>query len=441
MTTSLQVQAAQTTGWPAEVQKHLDAATAIAKGDQFLIDNFRVTSCFEVEDPDWRTWARAQAGQRVPLTKLFDNVWYIGDKFVGQYIVKTADGGVMLIDTLNNGPEAVQYTLPALQSLGLDDPAKFRGVLLTHGHFDHDGGAAQLRATFGSTFPIYLGSGDVAGKTYNPTPIDSANPNPQTITIGGTPIVVQSTAGHTPGSVVAIVPVQKNGVTHKMLLNWRAGIPATAAGSKLYLTGTERAYQLARQSAAEGVIHTHPISDVTLAALGNPDLFMIGAEKTLRATAISRECSAARAAQLDATAQFSTWRYTNLAFLEKDPKSTAISVRLSDDAGPVAGQQVRFKVEGSDEICVAPTGSDGVATCDMPRLLAAGNVTAEFTGTESADLVSLPSTARVQVDAAESGAGCTIGNGRFDPMLIGMALLAGAGLVRRRRATGQGHLR
>jgi glyoxylase-like metal-dependent hydrolase (beta-lactamase superfamily II) len=394
-----------------------------------------------VEDPDWRTWARAQAGQRVPLTQLFDNVWYIGDKFVGQYIVKTADGGVMLIDTLNNGQEAIDYTLPALKSLGLDDPARFRGVFLTHGHFDHDGGAAQLRATFGPAFPIYLGSGDIAGKTYNPTPIDSANPNPQTITIGGTPIVVQSTAGHTPGSVVAIVPVQKKGVTYNMLLNWRAGIPATAAGSKLYLTGTERAYRLARQSAADGVIHTHPISDVTLAGLANPELFMIGGEKTLRAAAISRECSAARGAQLDATAQFSTWRYTKVAFLDKDPRSTAISARLSSDAGPVAGQQVRFNVEGSDATCVAPTGADGVATCDMPELLLAANVTAEFAGTEGADVVALPSAARVHVDAVESGAGCTIGNGRFDPMLVGMALLAGVGLVRRRIAARRARLR
>jgi glyoxylase-like metal-dependent hydrolase (beta-lactamase superfamily II) len=437
---SFQVHAAQTTGWPVEVQKHLDAATAITNGDKFLVDNFRVTSCFEVEDPDWRTWARAQTATRVPLTQLFDNVWYIGDKFVGQYIVKTADGGVMLIDTLNNGPEAAQYTLPALQSLGLADPAKFRGVLLTHGHFDHDGGAAQLRATFGSTFPVYLGSGDVAGKPYNPTPIDSANPNPQTFTFGGTTIVVQSTAGHTPGSIVAIVPVQKKGVTYNMLLNWRAGIPATAAGSKAYLAGTERAYKLARQYAADGVIHTHPISDVTFAALSNPDLFMIGNETTLRAAAISRECSAARAAQLDATAQFSTWRVTKMAFLDKDPTSTAISARLSHDLGPIVSQQVQFKAEGSNATCVAFTNSDGVAICDMPALADGANVTAEFSGTESADVVNLPSAARVHVDPVDSG-GCTIGNGRFDPLLLAMALLAGVGLVQRRKHKVEGRAR
>ncbi len=416
--------------WPSEVQKHLDAATKIANGDKFLIDNFRVTSCFEVEDPAWRQWARAQAATRVPLTQLFDNVWYIGDRFVGQYIYKTADGGFMLIDTLNNSAEVEQYTLPAFKTLGINQQ-NFRGVVLTHGHFDHDGGAIRLRSEFGSSFPIYLGSGDAAGKTYLPTAIDSTNAEPQKLTIGGTEFTVQSTAGHTPGSIVGLVPVTKEGKKYSLLLNWRAGIPATAAGSKLYLTGTERAFRLALDSGAEGVIHTHPISDVTLAALDNPSLFIIGNEKTVKAAAISRECSAARAAQLDATAQFSTWRSTSLA-MQTPTGGTSFSARLQNEAGPMAGYPIRFRVEGKDGVCSASTDSSGIATCDLPAVESRSIVTAKFEGREIGTTYEMPSRASGEAPEFSSG-GCTIGNGRFDPLLVGMAFFAGLGVFLRRR--------
>jgi glyoxylase-like metal-dependent hydrolase (beta-lactamase superfamily II) len=133
------------TPYPAAVQKHLDAATVNAAGDKDIIDYIRRNSCFEVEDLTWRTWARSMDSHRVPLTQVFDNLWFLGTKYTSMYFLKTADGGVMLIDALNNTADANNYIIPALQQLNLP----LRGIYISHGHGDHDGGVNRLREVYG----------------------------------------------------------------------------------------------------------------------------------------------------------------------------------------------------------------------------------------------------------------------------------------------------
>lgn len=128
------------------VEDHLDAATKNAYEHQHLIDTYRKYSCFEVEDPSIRDEYRAGSSERIPLTKVLDGLWYIGDGYVGQYIFETESGGLALIDTLNNSSDFDTFTLPALKSLGLSDDKPLEGVFISHGHWDHDGGAPALRA-------------------------------------------------------------------------------------------------------------------------------------------------------------------------------------------------------------------------------------------------------------------------------------------------------
>ncbi|WP_176738314.1 MBL fold metallo-hydrolase [Micromonospora pallida] len=391
------------------MQEHLDEAVKNSGGDLDLVNRYRTYSCDAVEDPEMygRTSAERHA-TRVPLTQVFDDLWYIGDQYVGQYILKTANGGFVLIDTLNNSAEVTQYTMPALESLGLSTKRPLEGVLVSHGHGDHDGGANQLRANFGPDLDIYLGSGDSSRKTYNPTLIDSAIAEPQELTIDGTTVVVQSIPGHTPGALNFVVPVHQNGKRHMLLMGGRQGHPGAVASAKGYLAGAERTYQLVAEYGVEGTFLTHPTSDgstvnmqaIERAGTRDPNPFVIGHERTLRAAAIWRGCAAAWLAAVDPTTDVPVWRVTSLTFPELTSQTTTLTAQLETGWGgvdrgagwgPVAGQTVTFRVEGSRHGCTAVTNSDGVATCEATRkILPQQKVTATFEGNSTAEYVNLP---------------------------------------------------
>lgn len=92
--------------------------------------------------PDLGRFLQSAALQKIEPYKAFDNVYYVGICWVSAWLI-TSPKGHVLIDALY-GP----YTLPMLDNirrLGFD-PKDIRQVVVTHGHFDHAGGAAALKA-------------------------------------------------------------------------------------------------------------------------------------------------------------------------------------------------------------------------------------------------------------------------------------------------------
>jgi metallo-beta-lactamase class B len=83
-----------------------------------------------------------------PPTKVFDNLYYVGEGGVGAWAIKTRDG-IIVLDALNNAEEAQQYIVGGLQKLGLN-PADIKFVIISHGHGDHFGGAKYFKQTFGA---------------------------------------------------------------------------------------------------------------------------------------------------------------------------------------------------------------------------------------------------------------------------------------------------
>jgi metallo-beta-lactamase class B len=91
----------------------------------------------------------------IPPTKIFDNVYVIGNSGTAVYVIQTS-AGLMMIDSLAANQVETQL-LPGFQKLGLD-PASVKIILVGHGHADHFGGSPYMQEHFGSK--VYISAAD-----------------------------------------------------------------------------------------------------------------------------------------------------------------------------------------------------------------------------------------------------------------------------------------
>lgn len=91
--------------------------------------------------PDLGRFLQDAALQQIAPYKVFDNVYYVGICWVSAWLI-TSPKGHVLIDTLY-GPYTDKL-LDNVRAMGFD-PADIKQVVITHGHFDHAGGAARLK--------------------------------------------------------------------------------------------------------------------------------------------------------------------------------------------------------------------------------------------------------------------------------------------------------
>jgi glyoxylase-like metal-dependent hydrolase (beta-lactamase superfamily II) len=387
---------------------HRDAGTRNALGDAFLIKYARAFYCNLADDNNgiviasrgWnnQTGTGANAEFRIPLMQIFDDVWFLGNHYVGQYMIKTPDGIVQL-DSGNTAAESTLFHDPALASLGVNNTTyRLKAVLLTHGHGDHDGGAKHLKDTFGAE--IFLGSADAAGKSYAPTTIDSTNLAMRQVSIGGKNVWVLPTPGHTPGSTSAVLEVQDHGVTRRVLMNGGQSMTSSIPAVQQYLASIERTHAMVRALDVDGVMTPHiywdgegeKIRDIQANGRSNPSQHIYGHEAVLRQMAIARECSAAWLTRLDATAVINVWRHNVLEFVPGSPTVSNLSAKLYSGWGPTVNQTVTFSTQ-SGASCSAKTNADGVASCAIrPLRPHQDKVTASFAGAETAEFVDLPAT-------------------------------------------------
>ena len=89
-------------------------------------------------------------------TKIFDNVYAIGNSGTTVYVIQTSDG-LLMIDSLSANQVDSQL-LPGFQKLGLD-PAKVKIILIGHGHADHFGGSPYFQDHYGSK--VYISAADL----------------------------------------------------------------------------------------------------------------------------------------------------------------------------------------------------------------------------------------------------------------------------------------
>lgn len=255
--------------------------------------------------------ALADGRNRMPPTRAFDNLWYLGSSFVGVWVLDTGKG-LILFDSGTSTAEARDHIVPELKVLGLD-PRTIRYVLVTHGHWDHFGGAKYLQDSFGARIGLsgpdwYLMEREAVG---DPARLDRERPrrdlvitDGQKLTLGDTTLTLYVTPGHTPGTISAIIPVRDGKRIHRLsLLGGTAFPPTTAAADRHgglggFSKSVERLAELSRAAGADGLINTHIFVDGTNERLvaarnrvaGQPNPFVIGTDRVARHYQVFDEC-------------------------------------------------------------------------------------------------------------------------------------------------------
>jgi metallo-beta-lactamase class B len=153
-------------------------------------------------------------------TKLFDNVYVIGNAGTVVYVIQTS-AGLLMIDSMAANQVETQL-LPGFQKLGLD-PAQVKVIIMGHGHADHFGGSPYFQSKFGSR--VYISAADWDLMENAPPPRGGGAPpvrpkrdgiltEGQPVVLGDLKVMPVAIPGHTPGSMGFIFPVKDNGRTH-----------------------------------------------------------------------------------------------------------------------------------------------------------------------------------------------------------------------------------
>ncbi len=138
--------------------------------------------------------------------QMFDNVYYIGDKWVSSYAVTTSTG-LIIIDTLEF-PYS-QWLPLNLKKLGLQG-ARVSHILVTHGHSDHVAGDSYLQELYaaevtiseqGYALALQQAEQSRGEKKFRPPEVSSFVKDEMSLLIVNTRFKFYLTPGHTQGDM------------------------------------------------------------------------------------------------------------------------------------------------------------------------------------------------------------------------------------------------
>jgi metallo-beta-lactamase class B len=161
------------------------------------------------EPPEWTT----------PVTPfhIAGNLYYVGSKDLASYLIVTPKGNILINSSLER---SVPLIKSAIEQLGFKY-GDTKVLLISHAHFDHDAGSAQIIKDTGARYMVMDGDVSVVesgGKTdfnykmtYPPAKVDRVLHDGDIVRLAGTVLVAHKTPGHTRGCTTWTMKVKEGG--------------------------------------------------------------------------------------------------------------------------------------------------------------------------------------------------------------------------------------
>lgn len=155
--------------------------------------------------------------------QMFDDLFYVGDKWASSYLVRTTDG-LVLIETLES-PYG-RWIPSNVEKLGLN-PSDIKYILVTHGHSDHVGNAEYIQRHYGSKVVMSKEELQLAkeqstkskGKGHFEAPhVNVFVKDGDHLVIGDTKFTFYITPGHTKGCVSIDFMVKNAGIPYRAFM-------------------------------------------------------------------------------------------------------------------------------------------------------------------------------------------------------------------------------
>ena len=255
-----------------------------------------------------------------PPAKVFDNLYFVGEKEYTAWAVVTSDGIIVIDPIFDYSVEA--EVVDGLKMLG-QDPSRIRYVLVSHAHRDHVGGARLLQDRFKARVAMSAADWDLLagdpGRYPKPTR-DMVLADGQRLTLGDTTLTVHATPGHTLGTLSTIIPVRDGNRRHVAALwggtnfNWTTNPGRYITPERpsrfwfdQYLASARKFRGVARNAGADVILSNHSSYDgskTKIPALGKrragePHPYVVGADAVARYLTVAEECAQAGRARLE----------------------------------------------------------------------------------------------------------------------------------------------
>ena len=184
--------------------------------------------------------ARADFLAPFPAHHVIGNLYFVGSKGLGIYVVSTAQGHILINAGLEDSVPTIQRSVEKLGFRFSD----IKILLISHAHFDHDAGAARIKQMTGAKYmvmdadvPVVESGGKkdffyahTAGMLYPIAKVDRVLHDGDTVSLGDTVLTAHLTPGHTKGCTTWTMKVQENGESYDVVI---VGSPNVNPGYKL----------------------------------------------------------------------------------------------------------------------------------------------------------------------------------------------------------------